>query len=275
VGDPKMVKPVQVVVSRASHKGIQNDRFTRNGDSFFIGKSPYFILADGMGGRKSPKIASETATVLARREILRLRRTVIKGITPEQNILPSIENIFDYVNSCMQALSDNVKNLHRFGTTLDINSIMDGTAYIGHVGDARMYHFSKENGSLDQITRDHSEVISPGDKYSQLYRPQAALTRCIPMEGVKPDVAKINLSIGDMLLMGCDGLTNYVSDEEIRKILLQGIVGSAPKLVKLANYPQDVARLLAEKEGIGFEEAQKKLGGKDNISVIVIQYGGK
>ena len=68
---------------------------------------------------------------------------------------------------------------------------------------------------------------------------------------VEPDFFTVELEEGDMVLMCSDGLTNMLEDEEIRMLLggARDIVEKAQTLVRAAN----------------------ENGGKDNISVILIE----
>jgi protein phosphatase len=70
-------------------------------------------------------------------------------------------------------------------------------------------------------------------------------------ENVEPDYFTVEMTEGDIVLMCSDGLTNMLEDEEIRMILsgARDIVEGAEKLVEAAN----------------------KSGGRDNISVILIE----
>ena len=78
------------------------------------------------------------------------------------------------------------------------------------------------------------------------------ITRAVGVSNsVEPDFFTVELEEGDMVLMCSDGLTNMLEDEEIRMLLggARDIVEKAQTLVRAAN----------------------ENGGKDNISVILIE----
>ena len=78
------------------------------------------------------------------------------------------------------------------------------------------------------------------------------ITRAVGAEDtVKADFFSVRLEEGDMVLMCTDGLTNMLEDREIRMIMngARDIVEKAQELVEAAN----------------------ENGGKDNISVILIE----
>jgi protein phosphatase len=82
------------------------------------------------------------------------------------------------------------------------------------------------------------------------------IMRFVGMEAdFPPDVKQINLQAGDRILLCSDGLTDMLSDREIGQILLDetNLTSVCAKLVNEAN----------------------AAGGRDNITVVVVQYGQK
>ena len=78
------------------------------------------------------------------------------------------------------------------------------------------------------------------------------ITRAIGAEDeLEIDFFQVGLKKGDFILLCSDGLTNMIEDEDIRMILLgqKDIVGKAEALVEAAN----------------------RNGGKDNITVVLIE----
>jgi len=141
------------------------------------------------------------------------------------------------------------------GTTLVAARFHDNRVTVAHVGDSRLYRL--KNGSLEQITLDHSlmqDLINKG-----FYTPEEAkknvksnvITRAVGVEeSVAPEVQEIEAEPGDLFLLCSDGLTDMVEDNEI-KIRLQehanDLASASESLVAIAN----------------------KNGGRDNISVIL------
>jgi len=143
------------------------------------------------------------------------------------------------------------------GSTLTALSLTDDHYYIAHVGDSRAYLL--RNGVLDQLTRDHSLVwhlYENGvlDKADLSRHPQKNLiTRSIgPHPEVEVDLEHGEAHEGDVYLLCSDGLTDVLTDEEIRRIL--GVAGKTP-----------------EELGEDLVNAANRGGGPDNITVVVLR----
>ena len=126
----------------------------------------------------------------------------------------------------------------------------------GKVGDSRLYIVGRRG--IRQITRDHSWVEEMvlrggiGREEARNHPDKNIITRAIGAEDtVRADFFTVGLEEGDTVLMCTDGLTNMLEDEEIRMIMngARDIVERAQALVEAAN----------------------ENGGKDNISVILIE----
>ena len=74
--------------------------------------------------------------------------------------------------------------------------------------------------------------------------------------------------------MATDGLTDLVEDQEISSALKSDFPKIKYALRKLAYYPQNIANKYAVQESISFKEAQKQIGGRDNITLILMEYKG-
>ena len=149
--------------------------------------------------------------------------------------------------------SKEVKELEGMGTTLEVCLIYNNKAYIGHIGDSRIYRIRKT--FIRKLTTDHSYVqklVKDGTitREEAMTHPKKNMLMkalgCTPY--VEPDVRARNYIVGDILIMCSDGLTNMVKEEEIYKTVIEDAVEAPKKLIEQAN----------------------KLGGYDNITVITI-----
>jgi protein phosphatase len=142
------------------------------------------------------------------------------------------------------------------GTTLSVALVSDGTAFVGSVGDSRVYWI--ENGSIAQITEDHS-VVAKLVAAGQLTKEEARnhprsnlLYRTIGNdETVKVNTYRVALTRGGTLLLCSDGLWGEVGDEEMCQIC------AAEERTDLI-----CARLV---------QRANANGGKDNITAIVVK----
>lgn len=212
-----------------------------------VGNLPnLFLVADGMGGHKAGDYASrftvEQIVKYAGKSDRKEPVAILKEAIREANYL-----LFE------EASADSQKE--DMGTTIVAAAIEKEQLYTANVGDSRLYIINC--GEITQVTRDHSlvqEMVRLGemDKEDAKEHPDKnIITRAI---GVMPEVTidffETSLKPGDIILMCSDGLTNMVEDEQIRRIVLsqRDIAEMAEKLVEAAN----------------------KNGGKDNITVVLI-----
>ena len=205
-----------------------------------------FIVADGMGGHKAGDTASRY-TVETLVELLKES----EGKDP----LATIDNNIKLVNTLLLRKAGESEEYNGMGTTLVVASIFDNTLRVANVGDSRLYVVNRE---IRQITRDHSlveEMVRMGglDRADARNHPDKnIITRAVGAEDhVEPDFFTVELREGDTVLMCSDGLTNMLEDEEIRMIIsgARDLVEKAERLVEAANAN----------------------GGRDNISVILIE----
>lgn len=213
-----------------------------------------FILADGMGGYNGGEIASKLATVTVKSYI----ESNFEAISKEKDeILKLIHNAMEYANMVVFEKSKQDENLEGMGTTLEVCLIYNNKAYIGHVGDSRIYRIRKE--FIRKLTNDHSYVeklVRDGTitKEEAEHHPKKnMLMKALGCTAfVEPDVTVKGFIKDDILLICSDGLTNMVEDKEIYQIVSQArgnMEEAANQLIKRAN----------------------EAGGYDNITTILIE----
>lgn len=212
----------------------------------------YVIVADGMGGHKGGKLASQGSIdrirgYFAGRAVQLAACNEIPGILKE---------CLDYVNESLYLKSLEDATLVGMGTTVVLCVITENTVSVANVGDSRLYRL--HNGSIQQITKDHSLVqqlldagsITPEE--AQHHNNKNVITRAIGSEmTVDVDTYTITVQKDDLIILCSDGLTNLVSDTEIAEVLQQeaALQDGVDKLVELAN----------------------SYGGFDNITVAAIR----
>ena len=158
-----------------------------------------------------------------------------------------------YANEVVFKKSKEIQELEGMGTTLEVCLIYNNKAYIGHIGDSRIYRIRK--GTMRKLTKDHSYVEQLVEE-KKITREEAnnhpkknMLTKalgCTPF--VEPDIRARNVEKNDIFIMCTDGLTNMVSEEEICDTVIKNPEKAAEELVKQAN----------------------NFGGYDNITVVII-----
>lgn len=227
-----------------------------NEDFFYVPEKDdalnLYIVADGMGGYEGGEIASFKSVEVSKRYI---KNNYEITFNTDEDILKLISGAIEYAN--VRMIDDKKENeaLENMGSTIGIALVIKDRLYIAHAGDSRIYRLRKN--VLRRLTKDHSYVqklIDDGtinEKDSENHPDKNMITKAIGMSKlVEPTVNVKKMIDGDILLLCTDGLTNYVSDEELKEILLNNeIKDPASFLIDLAN----------------------ERGGRDNITVIVVK----
>ncbi len=206
-----------------------------------------FIVADGMGGHN----AGDTASRMCVEEFVKSLEK-----TDESTPITIIEKSLFIANDAVHKAAGKVKEYSGMGTTFVGATVYDDVAYVSNVGDSRLYLI---NDRLKQITVDHSlveEMVQSGKLHKEDMRTHPnknIITRALGTNHVvNADYFEIDVKPGDVLLLCSDGLSNMVDDSEIERIVKE----NKSDLKELGN--------------ILVEEANKA-GGKDNISVVLVE----
>lgn len=217
-----------------------------------------YILCDGMGGHAGGEVASALAVETLRKYFA----------THWQEKLPNEACIRDAIQQANSAIYNlNQQNARsgsgRMGTTLVLVLIQDTEAAVAHVGDSRLYRFSRRR-SLEQVTVDHEvgqREIQRGVEPSIAYaRPDAyQLTQALgPRDEnfINPDVKFLELNEDLLLVLCSDGL----SDNDLLESNWQTHL--EPLLSTQTNLEQGTAQLI---------ELGNRYNGHDNITAVVIR----
>ena len=196
-----------------------------------------YILADGMGGYKGGEVASNLATNAAKEYIYDNLEKIEKQ---KDEILGLIKNAMLHANQTVYEKSKELKELEGMGTTLEICLIYNNKAYIGHIGDSRIYRLRK--GVMRRLTKDHSyvqQLIEDGKITREEAHTHPKKNMLIKALGctphVEPDIRARNIEKGDIFMMCSDGLTNMVSEEMICETIKSNPEIAADELIKQAN----------------------------------------
>ena len=206
------------------------------------------VVCDGMGGANAGDVASAIAVDTL---ISRIKAGWRPDITEEslKNLLLTSLSAAN-INVYDQSLSS--PELDGMGTTAVVCGVCGSRAVIAHVGDSRAYLCGDK---LTQLTNDHSVVqelldqgkITPAQ--AKVHPKKHYITRALGVdEMVDIDFNALTLGGNDALILCSDGLTNFVSEEDIFRIVSDDRRLAAERLVEKAN----------------------ENGGGDNITVVVI-----
>ena len=165
-----------------------------------------------------------------------------------------IKDAIEYANSILLDVASGHEELKSMGTTLEICLIYNNRAYIGHIGDSRIYRIRDK--FFRKLTTDHSYVqtlVKDGTitKEEAEHHPKKnMLMKALGcMEYAEPDIMVKNFQQGDIIVMASDGLTNMISEEKIYETIAKHFEDSDKLLIDMAN----------------------EAGGLDNITVVIIR----
>ncbi len=212
-----------------------------NQDNFYVSKESdeikLCILADGMGGYKGGEIASSVAVYSAQNYIC---NNFSKTPKERADILKLISDSMEYANLMVYERSKEEEELKNMGTTLEVCLIYNNKAFIGHVGDSRIYRIRKN--IIRKLTTDHSYVqklIKDGKitkEEADTHPKKNMLVKAIGCNSlVEPDVMCKGFLKDDIILMCSDGLTNMLKDDQIYKVLLENSENPVAALINAAN----------------------------------------
>ena len=222
-----------------SHVGLVR---SNNEDSGFAG--PYLlVIADGVGGAAAGEVASATTTYV----------TTALSMLEEADPVTLLSHAVEQSASQLRAGVESDPAREGMSTTLTAIATDGGRFALAQVGDSRAYLL--RDGVLTQLTTDHTLVQAMVDA-GRMTREEARHSphRNIVMRALggrsepEPDIAWLDLRLGDRLLLCSDGLTDLVDDPEIASLL------------STASGQDAVAGLVA---------AALAEGGKDNVTCIV------
>ncbi len=227
-----------------------------NEDAYHIEpESGLFIVSDGMGGHRGGEVASafvvDDLSVSIDAGFGRLRSRGPRAIRR------LIQRSIRAHNRQVRMEADSEAGYRDMGATVVLVLIHAGRVTAANLGDSRLYRCRK--GRLVQLSRDHSvinELIEQGKltpDEADNHEAEGQITQYMGMpERAAPFVRSFLLRKGDRLLLCTDGLTDMLSDGQIRAVLESRpeATAAAQTLVRQAN----------------------EAGGVDNITVVVIDY---
>lgn len=209
-----------------------------------------YIVADGVGGAEAGDVASQLAT----------EQTITHFLESDET--DSAERL----RTAIQRANDDLRQVAAMrgrggymATTMCAAFIQSGHVLLANVGDSRGYHLHNGNGSLEQVTNDHSlvaQLVEQGviteEEAATHPRRNVILSSLGPTRDPQIDIFDVKAEQGDTLVLCSDGLTRHVDDAEIAQI-----VG--------AESPETASQILID--------LANERGGSDNISVALLHLG--
>ena len=221
-----------------------------NQDAYYLPEAgeSFAVVADGRGGHK----AGEVASAMAVSEFTRWLRCA--PVPTEETVNYAVHEANRIIHRTAQREADK----SNMGTTLVSVWVDDEQVIECNVGDSRAYLL--RGGALTQISRDHSlvgELVEEGKitKQEAMHHPHKNyITRAIGTSSmVQPEIRTLDRKSGDVWLLCSDGMSNYIEDGELERILREQ-----------ADREKCVRQLI---------DLALERGGADNITVVLVDCG--
>jgi PPM family protein phosphatase len=214
-----------------------------------------FIVADGMGGEAAGEVAAQQAV-----DCIRKRLHEETG-SPARRLREAIAG----ANNQIYRLAERNPEWQGMACVLTAALIESETLHIGHVGDSRLYEVRAD--AIVKITPDHSPVGQKEDsgvltELEAMRHPRRnEVFRDVGSQMHKPDdpefieYLQIPFQKEAAYIFCSDGLSDMLTSRQMLKILSE-----------YAGTPKESVRKLIEEANAA--------GGKDNVSVIVVEAEG-
>lgn len=225
------------------------------------------LVADGVGGHESGERASTLAVDGVANYVLNAMDWFIRvNEENEEDFKKDLKTALHHSQAMLDNEAEAIPQRRGMATTLTMAYVDWPQLYVVHAGDTRCYHVS--DASITQLTTDHSlaqlavaahqesrgKTDNPVAGFIPDHRMQHVLYNVVggPDNTLNPEISKSQLAVGDILLLCSDGLTRYVNDDELLKMVTQ----------------DEPAETIAKK----FVATANERGGKDNITVVVARF---
>lgn len=270
---PTMVLPMKIVrldEAGSTHVGRQRD----HNEDFFctqteltkaesplgvtLGVKGLYILCDGMGGHASGEVASSLAVKTLQTYFT---QRSLETFPDEALLLEAVAEANEAIYQINQ--EDARSGNSRMGTTLVMLLLRNDRAVVAHVGDSRLYSYTRRTG-LKQITVDHEvgqrEIqrgVEPAIAYA---RPDAyQLTQALGPRSsadLKPGITFLDIPEDTLFVLCSDGL----SDNDLLEQYCSSHI--EPLLHSQVDLEEGVNQLI---------ELANEQNGHDNITAIVVR----
>lgn len=194
-------------------------------------------VADGVGGGPAGEVASRSSIAFFCRSFIGSMMSFSNLQEARKGMIDLIHESFQFAHNEVSRSAVQNPSYVGMASTLTVAVLADSHCYIGHVGDSRCYLI--RSGRIKQLSMDHNAAGS-----------KSMISQAIGAMSISTFTYELLLENNDVLLLCSDGLSNYVSDEEIASI-----VNSEAKDISLAS-----RRLI---------EAANERGGGDNVTVAL------
>jgi protein phosphatase len=225
---------------------------SNNEDRYVVDSEHHvFLVADGMGGQEAGERASGLAAEI-------IPRVVQDKLAAHETADKAVVSALDEANRAIINASRDQAAGRRMGTTAVLAVQAADRVFVAGLGDSRAYLIRGDR--VEQLTVDHT-VADALERNGTLTHEQARQSPwrnvlykflgCAEMSD-GPDVRPFEPQDGDRLLLASDGVTNFVTNDDMRQC-----TRTYPDPQKWAEYLVDAAL---------------KRGSRDNVTCVVVDF---
>ncbi|WP_274630586.1 PP2C family protein-serine/threonine phosphatase [Arvimicrobium flavum] len=216
-----------------------------NEDNYLVEpESGLWLVADGMGGHDAGEVASASI-------VHHLATMGIASSAPD--LRARFEDRLARAHAEIRQISE-ARGI-TIGSTVAALLAIDGRFACMWSGDSRVYLVRR--GVISQVSRDHTEVQELLDQgvitasEARVWPRRNVITRAVGVsDDIVLDIEQGEIIPGDVFVLGTDGLTAHVSDDEIRET----VAAAAPEQACQVLLQTVLAR-----------------GGTDNVTIVVVR----
>jgi serine/threonine protein phosphatase PrpC len=227
----------------------------KTGEASWAATDFVFAVSDGMGGANSGEFASRFTVDRVTKLMPVGYRHAAPG--PASGFDRTLAELFRAIHFDLMRLGESYEECRGMGTTLSLCWFTPGWAYLGHIGDSRIYHLPA-GGGMKQLSEDHSFVGwlrrsgQITEREARMHPRRNVLNQSLGAghQFIEPQLLAVPCAAGDRFLICSDGLTDGLWDDRIEEI------------VRTPGAEPVAQRLVA---------AGLEAGGRDNITTLVIE----
>lgn len=240
---------MKVTLGQLTDRGLSPKRETNEDNLLVLPNRGLFLVADGVGGRRGGRIASQTVVDVFNK---------VFSQDHSDDLPRVIASAIDLCNQKIYMEAEGSPDLEGMASTVALVALQGKRAVVAHVGDSRVYRYDRQG--LIGLTEDHSEVndlVRAGmitEEQAAKYPRRNVINRAVGAESrVTPDIVEIEVDEHTGFLLCSDGITRHISDHDMERLLTTG------------RKPQVIC------------EAMKELcylkGAEDNLTVVIVDLG--
>jgi protein phosphatase len=225
---------------------------SNNEDRYVVDRqNMLFLVADGMGGQERGEQASGLAAEI-------IPRVVQEGLAAHANATETMRRALAEANQAIVDAGRNQPAGRRMGTTAVLALQQANQVFVAGLGDSRAYLIRGDR--VDQLTVDHSvaqALVSNGvlsaeeARHSPWQHVLHKFLGCAEMvDGA--DVRPFTPEAGDRLLLASDGLTNHITEDDLRS--------GAKQFPNPQTWAEHLVQIALER------------GSRDNVTCVVVAF---